>query len=114
MEIIETEWGLASRVGDRIYINKKLKNNQLLYGKILEHEQNHSKSLKLSDFLMDIDIKELKGLKKQYYRFIIRNPKTWTIFLPIIIKNKSIQLDLGMLVIWILLLSCIISIIITF
>lgn len=81
-EIKLINYGIACRIGNKIYINENLKQNPLLFTTILSHELEHSNSIKLKDVLMDLNNTHLKSVKSQYYNFIIRNPKTWVEFLP--------------------------------
>jgi hypothetical protein len=80
MQIKLTKWGTACRIGNIIYINEKIKNP--LYEALLKHELNHSSKFNLKDIKMDLKIIELEGLRGEYYKFILKNPKTWIMFLP--------------------------------
>jgi hypothetical protein len=82
IKIIEINYGIACRISNRIYINKKLKEYPNLYYSILTHEYEHSSSFTKKDFLMDLINVNLKGLKIQYYKFIIKHPSSWLEFLP--------------------------------
>lgn len=89
-QIIHTNWGIACRIKDDIYINKKLLNYPQLHERILKHELDHSSGYYLRDILMDLRNNHLKGLKKQYYKFILKNPKSLSEFLPFWFYNKKI------------------------
>jgi len=83
MKIKQINHGIACRIADTIYINKRIfKNYPELYYALLEHESKHSLGYVKQDIFMDLSIKELKGLKKDYYHFILHNPSSWTEFLP--------------------------------
>jgi hypothetical protein len=75
-------YGIACRIGNRIYINSKMKDYPELYEKVLQHELEHSSGYNKKDIYMDLDNKHLNGLKKQYYSFILKNPSSWVEFFP--------------------------------
>lgn len=104
MEVHKTNFGIASRVGNIIYINKRLDRNSILKEAIIKHELNHTNGFSKKDFLNDLGIEELRGLKKEYYKFIINNPTTWIEYLPIIYRNKKILINLNLSLIWLLLI----------
>jgi hypothetical protein len=77
-------FGIASRVGNTIYINKELpKFKYALYESILAHECKHGEGYSFSDIKLDIVNKELEGMKGDYYKFILSHPSTLTELLPI-------------------------------
>ena len=83
IKIHEIDKGIAHRIGDCIFINKKLKDYPKLYNAILQHEMEHSSGFNLHDIKLDIINSHLKGLKLEYYKFILSNPSTLVEFLPI-------------------------------
>jgi len=82
IEIKYTRWGIASRIGNTILINEKLKKYPQLHTAVLQHELDHSSDYQWHDILIDIQNHHLQNLKKQYYSFIVKNPKSWVEFLP--------------------------------
>lgn len=83
MKIKLYKWGIASRQGDTIWINNKLKKQDpLLYKAILQHEKYHSSGLTWNDVWLDLSNESIKPLKKRYYQFILSNPRSWIEFLP--------------------------------
>lgn len=82
MEVKFVNFGIGSRVGDYIYINKKLLDYPNLFKKILIHEKAHSNGFNRDDLIMDLDNQHLHGIKKEYYSFILKHPSSWTEFLP--------------------------------
>jgi hypothetical protein len=82
VEIKEIDYGIACRIGDVIYLNKDLINYPSLYAAILEHEKSHSSGFTFKDIKLDIHNPNLKGLKGQYYRFVLTHPKSLIEFLP--------------------------------
>ena len=91
IHVKEIDYGIACRIGNNIYINKDLKIFDIyLYSTILHHEFCHSDSLTWKDIKMDLTNSHLKKFKKQYYKFILTHPKSWTEFLPFGIYDKKI------------------------
>jgi len=94
IKLKETNFGFASRVGEKIYINKHLKKYPKLYGAIIEHELSHtSKGYSMSDLFKDINIKELKGKKWGYWYFFFKHPLAFTQFLPFWIYEGKLVFD---------------------
>ncbi len=83
MEIEITNYGIACRVGNKILVNKHLFKNRPLANAIIKHEMGHSKDFSIKDLIHDLGIKNLDGLRTDYYRFIITHPSSWTEFLPL-------------------------------
>lgn len=110
LEVKYTEYGLASRIGDTIYLNKKLLDKPVLCKAILRHEQAHSSDFEMDDVMLDLRGGFLRDVKKDYYKFIIKNPKTWTQFLPVWIYNKKIVFDPVIFGFWIMCIAMIVVI----
>ncbi len=110
-KIIKTEWGIAHRIGNNIYLNKELDKYPNLKEAILTHENNHSDSLKFKDILMDCTGKNLENVKNEYYKFILQNPKSLVVFLPFYYIKGKIQIDVTMILFWIFVLVIILSIV---
>ena len=84
LSVKQINYGIACRIGDTIYINEKIKSySEELYKAILSHELEHTSGWSWKDLAIDIDINQLKGLKKRYYGFILSNPGSWIEFLPL-------------------------------
>jgi len=84
MKIQQINWGIASRVGDTIYLNKRLDKYPKLKSALITHENAHTSGpMTMRDFALDLDIKELEGLKGQYYKFLFSTPTAWAEFFPI-------------------------------
>lgn len=75
--------GIACRIGDIIYINKKLKDYPQLFYAILDHEKKHTSGFSLKDITLDLRNEEIAPFKKEYYKFIIQNPSSLTELLPV-------------------------------
>jgi len=71
------------RIENTIYLNKNLKKYPELHDRILEHELKHSNGWNLKDFQMDFFDNDMRGLKIQYYKFILKHPRTLMVLLPI-------------------------------
>jgi hypothetical protein len=98
IQIKSIPYGIASRVGNTIYINEKLRKfNPELYEAVLMHEYAHTEGFSIKDIALDINNKELNGLKLEYYKFIFSNPKTFTELLPIWKYDNKIQINLTLL-----------------
>ena len=84
LKIEEVPFGIASRVGNTIYVNKHLKKfNPNLYKAIIIHETMHSQGYSLEDIKLDLMNKELTNLKGIYYRFIFNHPYSLVELLPL-------------------------------
>ena len=92
--------GTGNRVGDTIYLNKKLRQFPNLHKAILLHETKHTGRFTISDLSLDIRNKELNGLKGEYYYFILTTPNSWLNFLPFMKINKQWTYDLGLICVW--------------
>ena len=99
-----TTWGIASRQGNDIWMNKDLVWHPGLFNVILQHEQNHTSGFGLKDIHLDLRNDELKGYKKEYYSFILKNPRTWIEFLPFWFYEKKLAVNPIILIIWSILL----------
>ena len=102
--------GVACNISGRIYINKRLKLYPELLDAILSHEKAHSDNFGLRDILIDFEGKHLKMVKKEYYKFILMNPSSWTMFLPIAIYDRKLVYDPVMIFLWIMIILTIIII----
>ena len=102
IKIIQTNNGIACRIGDTIYVNKNIKEyNENLYNAILEHELSHSSSYNLKDIKIDLINPHIKNMKFQYYKFILTHPSSWTEFIPFSINEGSFVLNPTMLGLWV-------------
>lgn len=98
MKILTSKNVVACRIGDEIYVHPDLHKEEELYDAIITHEKKHSNGLNLSDVKQDLFNDELRGHKKEYYRFIKKHPSTLLGFLPITKVGKKWTIDLAMLV----------------
>lgn len=100
-------FGIASRQNNIIFINQALKQYPDLHKAILEHEKAHSSGLTWQDLTMDLKNSHLKGLKRQYYQFILKNPKSLIEFMPLWVYEGNLVMNpllsalyLSVLIIW--------------
>jgi len=108
--IQEVNYGIASRVGDTIYINKRIKGYDMgLYMSLIEHEEKHSNTFTIEDIKSDFINNELRNSKAQYYKFVLTHPSSWTEFLPLQILNKEVILSPTLLLFWFIVLMITLS-----
>lgn len=100
MKIKYIDYGIGNRIGDTIYLNKKLKEIPGLFEAIKKHEFNHSDNWNFGDFFQDLSVKELKGMRRLYYKFIITNPNTWVNFLPFMKIEGKWTFDISIAIVW--------------
>lgn len=99
-EVRYINWGIASRVGGIVFINKRLKDYPKLENALLSHERAHTSDFTMKDILLDINLKDLKGLKWEYYKFIISNPSSWVEYSPVKKYGDFVLFNLPLLLIW--------------
>ena len=87
---------VGCRVGDEIFVHPELYKYPELYHSIMQHEENHSSGFNTKDFLMDLSNDDLRGVKKQYYKFIFNHPRTLLGFLPISRVGTHWAIDLSL------------------
>jgi len=100
MKIKYIDYGIGNRIGSTIYLNKQLKSIPGLCEAIKRHEYNHCDGWNFGDFMMDLSLKELKNVRKEYYRFIITHPKTWVNYLPFMKIEGKWCFDLSLTIVW--------------
>jgi len=103
--IQEIDWGTASRVGNKIYINKNIKKYPGLYQAILNHEKKHTSGWSLADLELDLHDPELSRHKKDFYKFMFKHPKSFMQFCPIVKYNGTWTLDFSLLLVEVALLA---------
>lgn len=84
IKIKYSEYVVGCRIGNEIYLHPKLYTEPELYKAVLMHEREHTEGYTLNDFLMDLENHHMKGLKKKFYKFMLKNPKTILGLSPII------------------------------
>ena len=93
--------GIACRVGDKIFLNKQLKYYPKLRNAIIKHEKNHTDEFTIKDIFLDLNIEELSGVRREYYKFIAQNPSSWIEFLPIKKYGEVLLFNFPLLLVWI-------------
>jgi hypothetical protein len=83
LTIRQVSFGIACRIGNTIYVNKDLSKYPKLKKAIMKHEKEHSSGFDLRDLLIDLDNKQLTGLKKEYFSFIVKHPASLVEILPV-------------------------------
>lgn len=102
MEIKYINYGIGNRVGDTIYLNSALKQSPELHRAILSHEKKHGGGFSWLDLKLDLRMGEIKGLRGEYYRFLLKNPRAWLNFFPIMKLNGVWTYDIGILFVWLI------------
>ncbi len=100
MEIKYSKNVVGCRIGKEIFVNPNLYKYGELYIAVLTHEKKHTDTVSKKDFLLDLSNKELKGHKKDYYKFILTHPRTLLGFLPITKVGKHWAIDAELLLFW--------------
>lgn len=102
MKVKYIDYGIACRIADTIYLNKNLKKYPELHNAILKHEKEHSSGFVLKDLVIDIKGKYLNSVKGQYYKFILKHPKSLTTFIPGWFYEGKFSFDPLIFIMWIL------------
>jgi hypothetical protein len=90
-------YGIASRVGDNVYLHKNLVNYPELHNAILKHEFSHTSGFSWKDVQIDIRNSHLKGLRQDYYAFLIQNPTALLQLSPILRYEGQLTFDLTLI-----------------
>lgn len=93
---------VGCRIKGEIFIHPELYKYPKLYKAIIKHESNHTSGTNLSDVRMDIINDELKGVKKDFYKFMLSHPRTLLGWLPITKIGKYWAFDLQLTVVWVM------------
>ena len=100
--IILIDYGIAFRIGNKIYLNKNLNKYPKLKKALINHELSHSNGLNLKDIMTDLNGEYLKDVKRDYYKFLFTEKKAWYQFLPLLKVENKWSWDLIMLSVWML------------
>jgi len=100
VKIIKTNYGIASRCGDVVRVNRRLDKYPKLKKVIIDHELYHSTKYNFEDLTMEFSISQLKGLRWNYYNFILTHPSCWTEYSPVSFEDKEIKVSLSILIFW--------------
>ncbi len=102
MKLKYINYGMGNRVGETIYLHKKLKKFPELHDAILKHERNHTDNWNLKDVMIDISNKELKGKKIEFYKFILTTPSSWINFFPVMKLDDNWCFDLSLMIFYLI------------
>ena len=115
LQIILINHSIAFRIGHKVYINKALKSYPKLFKAILRHESEHTDGFSWKDVKTDLTgdylgrlftkNKDKRKLKKEYYKFIMKNPKALWQFSPFLCVDGEWSWDILMLLLWLLFLG---------
>jgi len=105
MKIEYTNFGLASRVGNIIYLNKRLLKHPELHDALLRHEKAHTSGFSWQDIKIDIINPHLKGVKLKYWAFLLSTPQSWVEVMPIYYKDGNLLLNPLISLIWAFLIT---------
>ena len=83
LNIVPYDWGIASRVGNDVYINEDIFNDEELLEAIMVHEGLHTETLTWDDMMIDLNGEGLQNVKGRYWNFVLTHPKSWVQFIPI-------------------------------
>lgn len=100
IKIKYTDWVVGSRVGNTIYLNKYLKEDIKLHDVILKHELEHSDNWNITDLMLDIKSRGLKGVRLEYWKFIFKHPKSLIQFLPLMKLEGKWCFDFNLIIFW--------------
>lgn len=100
MKIKYLNHGIASRIGNTLYVNIELKKWPKLCKALIKHEKAHSSGFCWEDIRIDFKGKYIRGFKKEYYFFILKNPRALTQFFPGWFYDGKFVLDPLMLIAW--------------
>jgi len=87
-------YGIASRIGDCIYVHTDLIKYPKLYNAILNHELEHTSGYCLKDLALDFRNKGLSGHKKDYWKFMFTTPSAWLQLSPLLMYDKKTTFDI--------------------
>lgn len=91
---------VGCNVGGNIFIHPELYRYPELYTAIVEHEKKHTGGLSLKDIALDLNNDELAHVKKDFYLFILKHPRTLLGWLPITKIGRYWSFDAEMLIVW--------------
>jgi len=108
MIIKEINYGTGNRVGDTIYINKDLHKYPRLHNAIMEHELKHTGGFKLKDLKLDLINNELKPVREDWFDFLLKHPRAWVNFSPVMRLDGEWTFDLSISIVWAFMITLII------
>jgi len=92
---------VGCNVGGKIFIHPQLYTAPELYTAVVRHEKKHSKGFNRHDVAIDLFNDELKDCKGDFYKFMLKHPRTFLSYLPVTKIGRYWGFDLQMLVAWV-------------
>jgi len=105
LKLVFSEWTIACRVEDKIYLNPNIPKDQL--PNILKHEFNHSGKFTTNDFLSDL----FGGDMLFTLILCFKHPRAFAHFIPVSFFDNDTQIDINHLIIYLIIFILIIFII---
>lgn len=101
LELDVVDYGIASRIGNTIIINKNLLKYEDYCNKVLTHELKHTDKISKHDLVHDMFDSDLI----ENLTFCFKHPKAFSQFLPIGIYKKKFYIDVNLLVIYMIFIA---------
>ena len=98
MEMDYSDWGIASRFGNTIVMNKNLARYKQFCLDVFNHELRHKNKLSKEDLAMDV----FEGSILTNLSFCFRHPKGFTQFIPFGKYNNKPFIDLNLILIYLI------------
>ena len=92
---------IGCNVSGKIFVHPDLHRYPELYNAIIKHEKKHSNGINGRDVSIDMFNDDIKGYKKEFYKFMLLHPRTLLGYLPVNRIGKYWTFDVEMLVVWI-------------
>lgn len=87
---------IGCNIGGQIYMHPDLKNYPKLFRAVYEHEVGHTEDYSHHDIAHDFFNEELEDVKLDYWKFILKHPRTILTFSPIMRLNGKWVFDITM------------------
>jgi len=91
---------IGCNVGGNIFIHPELHKYPKLYNAIIKHEKKHSDGINGRDILIDMFNDDIKGHKKEFYKFMFTHPRTLLGYLPVSRVGRYWTFDIELLFAW--------------
>ena len=92
---------VGCRVQGEIFIHPELYKYPKLYQAVVGHEKKHSDNFNLKDVSLDLFNDDLKGHKKEFYKFILTHPRALLGWFPLTKIGRYWAFDPQMFFAWI-------------
>ena len=98
MELDLVNYGIASRIGKTIIMNKDLLKYKSFCLGVFKHELRHGTKLSKNDILMD----SVEGSVLTNLAFCFMHPKGFTQFIPFGVYKKKFLIDVNLIVVYLI------------